>query len=61
MKPRRGRPPKPENEVLVPMNFRASKREKAIFLRAAKRAKKSLSEWIRTILLSSSKDGETRT
>ena len=64
MKPRRGRPPKPEDEVLVPINFRASKREKAVLLRAAKWAKKSLSEWIRTSLLSSAAkilDGETRT
>lgn len=45
---KRGRPPKPKGEALKsPVNVRALDREKKDYLRAAKKAKLSLSDWAR--------------
>lgn len=54
MPARKGRPPKPKDEVLMPINFRATKEEKVAFLRTASLEKLSLSKWIRQVLISKS-------
>lgn len=53
--PKRGRPPKAKDEVLVPVTFRATRPEKTLFKSAAKADRTSPSEWMRRILIAKAK------
>lgn len=57
MTARRGRPPKPKDEVRKPLAVRLSAVEKAACARTAKRKKMRLSDWMRTTLLSACNGG----